>query len=427
MPIAGEGGDSVVKYEITGGEKLKGRVRISGAKNAVLPILAATVLSKGKNIIRDVPNLNDVMVMVEVLRHLGAEVKWEGSVMEVDTRNVNTYEIPDDLMRKMWATVFLMGPLLGRFGKVRISQPGGCSIGPRPINWHIKGLRGLGTEFEEKNGFLSGWTQKLIGNEIHMDFPSVGATENIMMAAVLAQGTTWIRNAAKEPEIVDLQNFLNCMGAKVRGAGTDQIKIEGVAELGQIDYTVIPDRIEAGTFMAVAAATGGDVILENTIPEHVEPMIAKLTEAGVKITYKNDQIHVQGNGRLQPLEIKTLPYPGFPTDLQPQMMAALTIADGTSVVSETIFESRLKHAEELMRMGANIRIDGHTAIVNGVAGLTGAAVEASDLRAGAALVIAGLMAEGQTLIYNGEHIERGYENLVEKITQLGGKIRRITD
>lgn len=419
----------MVKYEITGGEKLMGRVRVSGAKNAVLPILAGTVLTRGENIIRDVPNLNDVAVMVEVLRHLGAKVEYDAGtgVMVVNTKNLTVHEIPDDLMRKMRATVFLMGPLLGRFGKVRISQPGGCSIGPRPINWHIKGLRGLNVEFIEKNGFIVGESQKLIGNEIHMDFPSVGATENIMMGAVLAKGTTWIRNAAKEPEIVDLQNFLNGMGAKVRGAGTDAIKIEGVSELGCMDYTVIPDRIEAGTFMAAAAMSGGDVTLENTIPEHVEPMVAKLIEAGAKVTCNNDEIRVQGTGRLNALEIKTLPYPGFPTDLQPQIMAAMVLAEGTSMITETIFENRLKHAEELMRMGANIRIEGHTAIVNGVDEITGAAVEATDLRAGAALVMAALVAEGTSLIYNGEHIERGYENLADKFVQLGGKIRRLTD
>lgn len=419
----------MVKYEIIGGERLTGRVRISGAKNAVLPILAATILTRGENIIRDVPNLNDVAVMVEVLRHLGAKVEYdaENGVMIVNTTNLTVYEIPDHLMRKMRATVFLMGPLLGRFSKVRISQPGGCSIGPRPINWHIKGLRGLNVEFVEKNGYLAGESLGLIGNEIHMDFPSVGATENIMMGAVLAKGTTWIRNAAKEPEIVDLQNFLNGMGAKVRGAGTDAIKIEGVPELGCMDYTVIPDRIEAGTFMAAAALSGGDVTLENTIPEHVEPMVAKLIEAGAKVTCNNDEIRVQGVGRLQPLEVKTLPYPGFPTDLQPQIMAAMVLAEGTSIITETIFENRLKHAEELMRMGANIRIEGHTAIVNGVDGITGASVEATDLRAGAALVIAGLVAEGKTLVYGGEHIERGYENLDHKFVQLGGNIRRITD
>lgn len=417
----------MVKYEITGGVRLTGRVRISGAKNAVLPILAATVLTRGENIIRDVPNLKDVAVMVEVLRHLGARVEYDAgnSVMVVDTANLNVYEIPDDLMRKMRATVFLMGPLLGRFNKVRISQPGGCSIGPRPINWHIKGLRGLNVEFVEKNGFLTGESEELLGNEIHMDFPSVGATENIIMGAVLAKGTTWVRNAAKEPEIVDLQNFLNGMGAKVRGAGTDNIKIEGVPELGCMDYTVIPDRIEAGTFMAAAAVTGGDVTLENTIPEHVEPMVAKLVEAGAKVTCNNDEIRVQGLRHLQALEVKTLPYPGFPTDLQPQMMAAMVLAEGTSIITETIFENRLKHAEELLRMGANVRIEGHTAIITGVDGITGASVEATDLRAGAALVIAGMVAEGKTTVYGGEHIERGYENLEQKFVRLGANIRRV--
>ncbi|AZR73034.1 UDP-N-acetylglucosamine 1-carboxyvinyltransferase [Anoxybacter fermentans] len=417
----------MLKYEIIGGKKLKGRIRISGAKNAVLPILAATVLSKGKNIIRDVPHLKDVEVMIEVLKYLGAKVCFEGSVLEVDTTDITVNEVPDHLMRKMRATVFLMGPLLGRFGKVKIFQPGGCSIGPRPINWHIKGLKSLNVEFKEGYGYISGQVKKLKGNEIHLDFPSVGTTENIMMGAVLAEGTTWIRNAAKEPEIVDLQNFLNGMGAKIRGAGTDVIKIEGVKELKTTDYTVIPDRIETGTFMIAAAVTGGDVVLENTIPEHVEPLIAKLNEAEVKVTCQDDKIHIQGNGRLKALEIKTLPYPGYPTDLQPQMMTALTIAEGTSIITETIFENRLKHAEELRRMGASIWVEGHTAIINGVPSLTGAAVEATDLRAGAALVIAGLAAEGKTTVYGVEHIQRGYENLEKKITQLGGQIHLLND
>lgn len=414
----------MVKYEITGGERLTGTVRVSGAKNAVLPILAATVLTKGKNIIRDVPHLNDVQVMIDVLRLLGAKVEPYGSILEVDTTDMHGYEVPDDLMRKMRATVFLMGPLLGRFGKVKISQPGGCSIGPRPINWHIKGLKGMNVGFSEGFGYIQGECDILMGNEIHLDFPSVGATENLMMAAVLAKGTTLIRNAAKEPEIVDLQNFLNCMGAKVRGAGTDAIKIDGVPELHHTDYTVIPDRIEAGTFMVMAAATGGKVVIENVIPEHVDALTAKLNEGGAKVVCFDDEIHVEGNGQLKALEVKTLPYPGFPTDLQSPMMAAMTTAEGTSIVTETVFENRLKHAEELMRMGANIRVEGHTAIICGVPKLTGARVEASDLRAGAALVVAGIMAEGTTTIFGGELIERGYENLDVKIAQLGGKIRR---
>lgn len=417
----------MLRYEITGGERLTGRVRMSGAKNAVLPIMAATVLSKGKNIIRDVPRLLDVETMIEVLRYLGAIVTFEGNVLEVDTSEVNKYEIPDHLMRKMRATVFLMGPLLGRFGKVSISQPGGCSIGPRPINWHIKGLKSLNVSFAEGHGFLTGESESLIGNEIHLDFPSVGATENIMMGAVLAKGTTLIRNVAKEPEIVDLQNFLNCMGAKIRGAGTDLIKVEGVAELNTIDYTVIPDRIETGTFMVAAAITNGDVVIENTIPEHVEPLIAKLQEGGVKVTCNNDEIHIQGIKRLKPLEVKTLPYPGYPTDLQPQLMAALTVGDGTSIVTETIFENRLRHADELIRMGASVRIEGKTAIITGVSQLAGSSVEASNLRAGAALVIAGLMADGTTKVYGLEHIERGYEHFEAKITSLGGKMVKCED
>lgn len=417
----------MLRYEITGGTKLKGRVRVSGAKNAVLPILAATVLTKGKNIIRDVPHLKDVEVMIEVLEYLGAKVEFTGSVMEVDTSNLSVYEVPDELMRKMRATVFLMGPLLGRFGQVKISQPGGCSIGPRPINWHIKGLKNLNIDFTEGHGYLIGQSSQLIGNEIHLDFPSVGATENIMMGAVSAKGTTVIRNTAKEPEIVDLQNFLNGIGAKVRGAGTDMIKIEGTDSFSTIDYTVIPDRIETGTFMVAGVLTKGDLVIENTIPEHVESLIAKLREAGADVNCDDDKIYVKNTDTLNASDIKTLPYPGYPTDLQPQMMTALSLAQGTSIVTETIFENRLKHAEELLRMGADIRVEGHSAIISGVSKLYGTAVEGTDLRGGAALVLAGLAAEGKTIVYGVEHIERGYENLEEKINQLGGKIKRIAD
>lgn len=417
----------MLKYEVEGNKRLEGQVRISGAKNAVLPILAATVLCDGEIILHDVPDLNDVRVMIEVLEYLGAETEFKDSTLKVNTSGINTTEVPDYLMRKMRATVFLMGPLLGRFGEVKMSQPGGCSIGSRPINYHIKGLKSLNTRFEEEYGFLVGEAEELIGNEIHLDFPSVGATENLMMGAVLAKGTTWIRNCAKEPEIIDLQNFLNVMGAKIRGAGTDVIKIEGVDQLTAVEYTIIPDRIETGTYMLAGAITGGDVLIENTIPEHVEPLIAKLKEAGVEVTCKDDLIRVKSNGKMKPLEVKTLPYPGYPTDLQPQIMTAMAMADGTSVITETIFENRLKHAEELKRMGANIWIEGHTAVINGVDSLSGAAVEATDLRAGAALILAGLAADGKTLVYGGEHIERGYEKLEEKITNLGGKIIRIED
>ncbi|KXS42464.1 MULTISPECIES: UDP-N-acetylglucosamine 1-carboxyvinyltransferase [unclassified Candidatus Frackibacter] len=413
-------------FIVKGGNRLTGEVDISGAKNAVLPILAGTVLSSGENIIREVPRLRDVKVMKEVLSNLGAGVSQDDKVITVNSSVIDSCEIPEYLMRKMRATIFLMGSLLARFKKVRISQPGGCSIGPRPIDLHIKGLEALGVEFTEEHGYLEGKTDELIGADIHLDFPSVGATENIMMAATKATGTTVIRNAAKEPEIIDLQNFLNGMGAKIRGAGTDIIKVEGVEELHSIDYTVIPDRIETGTFMVASAITGGEVLLNNVIPEHVEPVIAKLLEAGVEVDYNQDQIKVTAPAKVKGVNVKTLPYPGFPTDMQPQFMTLLSVAEGTSVITETIFENRLKHADELRRMGADIRIESRSAIIKGIKELSGAVVEASDLRAGAALVLAGLVAEGETRINDIYHIDRGYENLESKITNLGGYITRVS-
>ncbi len=415
----------MIKYMLEGPGQLQGEVEISGAKNAILPILAASILSCGVSYIRQVPQLKDVEVMCRILTHLGARVEHEDDVITVDSRDINSFEVPDHLMRKMRATVFLMGPLLGRFGEVKISQPGGCSIGPRPIHWHLKGLRALGVDFQEGHGYIHGQADGLSGADIHLDFPSVGATENIMMGALRARGDTIIRNAAREPEIVDLQNYLNGMGGRVRGAGTDLIKIRGVEELSSLDYTVIPDRIETGTFMVAAAITGGELLLKNVIPEHVEPVMAKLAEAGVKIEHNSDQIRVSSIGSLQGLELKTLPYPGFPTDMQPQFTSLLSLAEGTSVVTENVFENRMKHAEELSRMGAEIRVEGRTAIINGVQGLTGASVEATDLRAGAALILAGLAAEGRTEVSKALHIERGYHRLYDKLCSVGARIKRI--
>jgi len=412
------------RFIINGGQKLQGEVTISGAKNAVLPILAGTVLAGGECVIGRVPKLRDVRVMKEVLETLGAKAKSEDDRLIVDTKGLNSCQIPEDLMRKMRATVFLMGPLVGRFGEFKISQPGGCSIGTRPIDLHIKGLKALGVEFKQGHGYLEGKAEKLTGAEIHLDFPSVGATENIMMAAVLAEGKTVIYNSAREPEIVDLQNFLNQLGASVRGAGTDVIKIQGVKELHPVDYQVIPDRIETGTFLVAAAITKGNVLVKDVIPEHIEAVIAKLVEAGVKLDVDGDQIRVIGKDKWQGVNIKTLPYPGFATDMQSQFMTFLSIAQGASIVTETIFENRLKHADELRRMGANIKIEGNSAIVKGVKSLSGTTVEATDLRAGAALVLAGLIAEGETRVENIYHIDRGYEFLTEKLTSLGAKIRR---
>ncbi|MBS4008059.1 MAG: UDP-N-acetylglucosamine 1-carboxyvinyltransferase [Clostridium sp.] len=419
------------RYVIRGGNRLEGVVRVGGAKNSILPILAAVLLNKrGEEIIlTNVPRIRDVAKMVEILRSLGVSVTWSGSNMAVSTRNVHSYLIDEKLMREMRSTVFLMGALLGRFGEVCISRPGGCAIGHRPIGLHLKGLTALGVQFrEQQQGYLHGSSVRLTGADIHLDYPSVGATENIMLAAVYAHGMTTIANAAKEPEIVDLQNFLNKMGARVRGAGTDQIRVEGVSQLASVEYSVIPDRIVAGTLMTAVAASGGDVILEKLIPAHLEAVTAKLREAGVQIREENDRLRIQGVARPEAVEfVRTLPYPGFPTDLQAQMMALLTRARGSSIIVESVFESRFKHVGELNRMGASIIVatDNRTAIVNGVKKLTGATVTASDLRAGAALVVAGLSAEGETIVEGLEHVKRGYENLEGDLSKIGADIRRV--
>jgi UDP-N-acetylglucosamine 1-carboxyvinyltransferase len=420
--------DLVGKYVIGGGTPLAGTVRISGAKNAVLPMLAAAVLTEKTCIIHDTPEIHDVRVMSDILRSIGVsvEVQVEDGHRDIIVRadRISEWAVPEALMREMRSSIFLMGPLLGRMGRVRVSYPGGCAIGPRPIDMHLNGLRALGAHITEKSGYIHGETGGLRGREIHFDFPSVGATENVMMAAVLARGMTTIRNAAKEPEIVDLQNFLNAMGAKVRGAGTDIIRIDGVSELGGCEHTVIPDRIEAGTFMTAAVITRGDVTLENVIPEHVEAITSKLRETGAEICAWPDRIRVTCPERPKAIDFKTMPYPGFPTDMQPQMMSLMCVADGTSMLTETVFENRLKQADELRRMGANIKVEGRTAVIKGVERLSGAPVKAADLRSGAALVLAGLNAEEETTVEDIEHIARGYEQLEEKLRGLGAKIRR---
>ncbi len=417
-----------LQYIIDGGVPLQGTVRISGAKNAILPLLAATVLASQKCLIHDAPALNDVAVMAEILRRLGASVRWlednGGRVLEVDPRHICVSEVPDDLVRQMRSSIFLMGPLLGRLGRVRVAYPGGCAIGPRPIDLHLRGLEVLGARIHERFGYIDAEATQLVGREVHLDFPSVGATENVMMAAVLAQGVTVIRNAAKEPEIVDLQNFLNHMGARIKGAGLDVIRVEGVERLGGAEYAVIPDRIEAGTLMVAAGITGGELLIDNCIPEHLDAITAKLRETGTFVEESTNRIHVRAADRLIAVDIKTLPYPGFPTDMQPQMMALLCLAEGTSIVTETIFENRFKHVEELRRMGAQIKTEGRTAVIRGVPMLSGAAVEATDLRNGAALILAGLASEGTTLVNGVSHVERGYEQLELKLAQVGARIRK---
>ncbi|NLP37495.1 MAG: UDP-N-acetylglucosamine 1-carboxyvinyltransferase [Firmicutes bacterium] len=418
------------KLLICGGKRLEGVVRIGGAKNAILPILAAILLNKSNDeiILTNVPRISDVAKMVEILRSLGAEITWSGTNMAVSPRNLTGYAVEEHLMREMRSTIFLMGALLARFGQVCISHPGGCAIGQRPIELHLKGLKKLGAQIREQHGYIYASCSRLTGADIHLDYPSVGATENIMMAAVYARGVTVISNAAKEPEIVDLQNLLNKMGAKIRGAGTDQIRIIGVNQLHGVEYSVIPDRIVAGTLMIAAAATGGEIILENVIPGHLEAVTSKLRETGVQIREESERVLIKAPKRLRAVEfVRTLPYPGYPTDLQAPIMAALTLADGTSMVVENVFDSRFKHVGELNRMGAQIVVasDNRTAVVHGVEKLTGATVTAPDLRAGAALVIAGLAAEGETIVEGLEHIARGYENLEGDLNKLGAEIKRI--
>ncbi len=409
---------------VRGKKPLKGQVKISGSKNATLPIMAASLLSSGEVILFGVPDLEDISVMSEVLRILGAKVKREKDTLIIDSHTIHSAEVPEHISRKMRASNLVMGALLARFHQARVAHPGGCAIGSRPMDLHIKGFLNLGYEIKDEYGFMEGRGVAINGKEILLDFPSVGATENIMMAATMAPGTTIIRNAAREPEIVDLQNFLNRMGAKVRGAGLDTIRIEGVNKLGGVEHKVIPDRIEAGTFMVGAAITRGDVHIENVVLEHLQPLIAKLREIGVEISPWNSGIRVIGSNTMRSTDIKTMPYPGFPTDMQPQMMALLSTIPGTSIVVETIFENRFMHVQELRRMSADIKIEGRVAIIKGRRQLEGTLVEATDLRAGAALVLAGLLAEGETTVTQVEHIYRGYEDFDIKLQEVGAEIKK---
>lgn len=405
--------------------KLQGRVRISGAKNAALPILAACLLGTEDIYLEEVPDLKDVEIMCKVLESLGAKVERpkKGELI-INSSGLNNYKTKYELMSKMRASFLVMGPLLGRLGRTENSLPGGCSIGSRPIDLHLKGFKALGAQVKSDFGNISAYADRLKGERIYLDFPSVGATENIMMAAVLAEGETVIDNAAMEPEIVDLSNFLRKLGANVAGAGTSTIRIRGVAELKGARHSVIPDRIEAGTFMVAAAITGGDILVENVIVNHMKPVIAKLIEAGCRVSEEDEAVRVIGTPDLRPIEIKTLPYPGFPTDMQAQFLALMTRCRGQNVAIETVFENRFMHVDELKKMGADIRIDERMALVNGGKPLHGASVRATDLRAGAALILAGLTAKGVTEISDVYHIDRGYEKIEEKFRKLGAKISR---
>lgn len=411
------------KFIVNGEVQLRGNIRISGAKNATLPVMAASLLCSGESHIYDVPELRDIKAMQDILSLLGAKIIRQGSTLSIDTSAIHKQEIPEHLMREMRASVFLMGPLLGRFKRVRLSYPGGCAIGPRPIDLHIKALEKIGAKVSERYGHIEAEAVQLTGGEINFDYPSVGATENAMMAAVLAEGCTVIRNAAREPEIYDLQCFLNKMGGKIAGAGTDTIRIRGVKILNPAEHQVMADRIQAGTFLMAGAITRGDVTVENIVPEYLFSVVDKLREIGAQITTGDNFIRLQA-GDLRGVDIKTLPYPGFPTDLQAPMLSLLTIAKGTSIVTETIFENRFKHVDELTRMGAKVKVEGRTAVIRGVSKLSGATVAAPDLRAGGALVLSALAAEGMTEIENVYHIDRGYDALEEKLRCLGAKIVR---
>ncbi|KRQ87732.1 UDP-N-acetylglucosamine 1-carboxyvinyltransferase 1 [Caloramator mitchellensis] len=415
------------KIVIQGGNRLNGRIKISAAKNSVLPIIAASLLTSEECVLEDIPFLEDVNVILNVLESLGVGLSIynnKGKV-RINAGEINSFEPSYDLVRKMRASFLVMGPILSRLGRIKISLPGGCNIGSRPIDLHLKGFSQLGAEINLGHGYVEASCKRLKGAKVYLDFPSVGATENILMAAVLADGETIIENAAEEPEIVDLASYLNKMGAQISGAGTDTIKIQGVKELKGTVHQVIPDRIEAGTYMVAAAITGGEVIVENVIPEHVRAVTAKLQEIGIHVKEEQNKIKVKGGGIIKPVDIKTMPYPGFPTDMQAQFMALLSIADGVSIITETVFENRFMHVTELKRMGANIKIDGRSAVIEGVEKLSGAEVKATDLRAGAALVLAGLISEGTTEVSEIYHIDRGYVDMVGKLQKLGADIQRV--
>ncbi|HTY13047.1 MAG TPA: UDP-N-acetylglucosamine 1-carboxyvinyltransferase [Candidatus Omnitrophota bacterium] len=412
---------------VVGGKKLQGEVEVSGSKNAALPILAATIMTHGTTTVRSVPDLLDILTMIRVLRTLGIRAEYlKPNTVKVWVNDYVKHVAPYELVTKMRASFFIMGPLLARTGFAKVPLPGGCAIGSRPVNIHIKGMESLGAKVELEHGFVIAKAKKLKGDRILLDFPSVGATENIMMAASLAEGETVIENAAREPEIVDLADFLNKAGAKIEGAGTETVRISGVQTLHSLDHSIIPDRIEAGTLMIAAAVSHGEVQIKNVNVSHLDPLIIKLRQAGVMVGIDLDKVSIRVPDGLKAVDIKTQPFPGFPTDMQPQMITLLTLAEGTSVISETVFENRFMHVQELKRMGADIRLEGQSAIVTGVPKLQGAPVKSRDLRAGAAMIIAGLAAEGETLIEDIDRfIERGYEGLDKKLIGLGADISEL--
>lgn len=419
------------KIIVGGGRKLEGTVRVEGAKNAVLPVLAAGLIaSEGKSIIKEVPVLADVYTINEVLRNLNADVEFDSKANEViiDASKQLETEAPFEYVRKMRASVLVLGPLLARYGHAKVAMPGGCAIGSRPIDLHLKGFEAMGAEIHVGNGFVEAKSNgRLRGAKIYLDMPSVGATENIMMAAALADGKTIIENAAKEPEIVDLANYLNKMGAKIIGAGTETIRIVGVEKLHGAEHVMIPDRIEAGTFMVAAAITNGNILIENAVREHLSSVISKLEEMNIRVIDEEGGLRVIGSDSIESTDVKTLPHPGFPTDMQSQMMALMLRANGTSVITETVFENRFMHVEEFRRMNANIKIEGRSVIIEGLADLQGAEVAATDLRAAAALILAGLVSEGYTRVTELKHLDRGYVDIVAKLANLGADIKRVDE
>jgi UDP-N-acetylglucosamine 1-carboxyvinyltransferase len=412
------------RLSVTGGTPLEGSVPIAGAKNSALKLLAASLLASGRTTIRNVPRIRDCITMVEVLEHLGVVAVWDGDTVVLDTTAVQPIETPYDLVSQMRASILVLGPLLARFGKARVAMPGGCNIGSRKIDLHVRGLEKMGARFMSEHGYLEGEVDRLDGAVVSLDFPSVGATENVMMAAVGARGTTVIENAAREPELSDLAAFLTAMGGRIDGVGTPTIEIEGVDAFAPIDHTVIPDRVEAGTFAIAACATGGSVLLEGARADHMDLVLSKLTDAGAGVATTADGVRIGMRERAVAADLVTLPYPGFPTDLQPQMMALLAAADGTSIVTENVFESRFLFVDELNRMGADIRTEGHHAVIRGVEWLSAAPVRALDIRAGAAMVIAALSADGVTEIADMHHVDRGYQSFEDKLTALGAVVRR---
>ena len=414
------------KYIIEGGNRLNGEVEISGAKNAVVAIIPATILAKDRCVIENVPNISDVTILFRILRDLGAKVNYlTKNSVEIDTSHISEPVVPYESSRHLRASYYFLGAFLGRFSEAHVSPPGGCNFGVRPIDQHIKGFEALGAEITTDYGFIHATSPQLYGSHIYLDVVSVGATINIMLAAVKAKGLTVIENCAKEPHIVDLANFLNSMGADIRGAGTDVIKIHGVDILHGTTYSIIPDQIEAGTYMTMAAATGGDVLIKNVIPKHLESITDKLLQAGVEVLEYDDSIRIRRSNPLKKVNIKTLPHPGFPTDMQPQMTALLSLAQGTSIVTEGVWDNRFKYVDELARMGAKIQVDGKVAVVEGVAQLSGAPVKATDLRAGAALLQAALCAHGTSVLEDIHYIERGYEDIIPKLQNLGANIKKV--